>query len=107
MKEAMKEARLVLLAGNLLLLAAGGFVVSCIQQLMKAMRAEVDAQGGLKLPKYQYVWTLWPAHRAAFPKSRLRKVHGLLIIGAVSIFFSYLCIVLLRSYLDDFVRWSR
>ena len=95
----MKEARLFLLTGNVLLLAAAVFVVSCIQQLMKAMRADVDAQGGQKLPKYQYVWTLWPAHRAAFPKSRLRKVHGLLIIGTVSIFFSYLFMVLAGSYL--------
>jgi hypothetical protein len=103
----MKEARLFLLAGILLLLAAGVFVASCIQQLMKVMRADVDAQGGQKLAKYQYVWTLWPAHRAAFPKSRLRKVHALLIIGTLSIFFSYLCMVLVGSYLGDLVRWYR
>jgi hypothetical protein len=59
-------------------------LIFAVQQLMKQMRVDVDSQRELKLAKYQFVWTLWPEHRQLFPRSRLRKVHSLLIIGAVA-----------------------
>lgn len=70
----------------------GGYICVLIaaQQLISQMRLELDAQNEDK-SKANMVWTLWAKHRAKFPNSRLRKVHGLVIAGVILSVAAYAC----------------
>lgn len=84
---------MIILWAALLIMAAEMLLILAIQQLMKQMRADVDAQRDKKLAKYQFAWTLWPEHRRFFPQSRLRKCHFCLMLALGAVLLSYLILM--------------